>query len=153
MCTGQCKADGGKCSSYTGGLVSSGQLLYPQRTPACSVPLKLSYVSQTLGTGREHQFLNHFIHGLLPHDPIHFSLLASALHDPHLQQVLIVGVSQGPQAQSGCGKAPTLWVQVQRHQPLRVSMTRARFRLTWLICQGVQAGVSNPSIGVKEDAS
>ena len=102
--------------------IAKGSHQCAQHTADCkethSIPLKLSYVSQALGTGSEHQFLNHFIHGLLPHDSVHFCLLASALHDPHLEQVLIVGVPQGPQAHPGCGEAPTLGVQVQRHQPL-----------------------------------
>ena len=84
------------------------------------VPLKLSHIGQLFWTGYEYQLLNHLIHGRYPHDSVHLSLLSPALHDPHLQQVLIVGVPQGPQAHLCACEAAALRVEVQRHQTLQV---------------------------------
>lgn len=111
-----------KCSHISQGLgeVKPLRLSHKHQGFVPIVPFKLSHIGQLLWTGYEHQLLNHLIHGRYPHDSVHLCCLSPASHDPHLQQVLIVGVPQSPQADLGTGEAAALGVEVQRHQTLQV---------------------------------
>lgn len=79
-------------------------------------PIDVSDVLQAIHGGSD-QLLQHFVHGTHPHRPVH--VVALPLQDPHLEQVLVVGIGQRAHRHlAGCGCA-ALYVDVYGYQALQ----------------------------------